>query len=159
MHKLDLDRLDLIVTASVTVKKQRQFVSLLPGFQLLVFFVFSSFSSFNLQVKMAAEEKWKTSAEQEGEKEPCVLLGQQLGEPGRFAYAALCGISLAQLFPEKEQRYDTGWQRVSKGGGFWVAAQAEPVSDCMGSSEGQGEEGPFEIKCFLKCTDFFILWI
>ncbi|OPJ86231.1 transmembrane and coiled-coil domain-containing protein 4 [Patagioenas fasciata monilis] len=55
------------------------------------------------QVKMAVEEKWKTSAEQEGEKEPCVLLGQQLGEPGKFAYAALCGISLAQLFPEKEQ--------------------------------------------------------
>uniref|UniRef100_A0A663DQ82 Transmembrane and coiled-coil domains 4 n=1 Tax=Aquila chrysaetos chrysaetos TaxID=223781 RepID=A0A663DQ82_AQUCH len=59
---------------------------------------------------MAAEEKWKgwaskehSSAEQAGEKEPCVLLGQQLGEPGRFAYAALCGISLAWLFPEKEQ--------------------------------------------------------
>ncbi|KAK4809838.1 hypothetical protein QYF61_021298, partial [Mycteria americana] len=64
----------------------------------------------NLQVKMAAEEKWKgwaskqhSGAEQAGEKEPCVLLGQQLGEPGRFAYAALCGISLAWLFPEKEQ--------------------------------------------------------
>ncbi|KAM9256290.1 LOW QUALITY PROTEIN: transmembrane and coiled-coil domain-containing protein 4 [Cariama cristata] len=61
-------------------------------------------------VKMAAEEKWKgwaskqhSGAEQAGEKEPCVLLGQQLGEPGRFAYAALCGISLAWLFPEKEQ--------------------------------------------------------
>uniref|UniRef100_A0A8B9Z6X9 Transmembrane and coiled-coil domains 4 n=1 Tax=Buteo japonicus TaxID=224669 RepID=A0A8B9Z6X9_9AVES len=59
---------------------------------------------------MAAEEKWKgwaskdhSSAEQAGEKEPCVLLGQRLGEPGRFAYAALCGISLAWLFPEKEQ--------------------------------------------------------
>lgn len=64
---------------------------------------------------MAAEEKWKgwsskehSSAEQAGEKEPCVLLGQRLGEPGRFAYAALCGISLAWLFPEKEQRYYTG---------------------------------------------------
>uniref|UniRef100_A0A8B9TPH9 Transmembrane and coiled-coil domains 4 n=1 Tax=Anas platyrhynchos TaxID=8839 RepID=A0A8B9TPH9_ANAPL len=28
---------------------------------------------------------------------------RQLGEPGRFAYAALCGISLAGLFPEEEQ--------------------------------------------------------
>ncbi|NXK24228.1 TMCO4 protein, partial [Arenaria interpres] len=59
---------------------------------------------------MAAEEKWKgwaskqrSGAEEAGEKEPCVLLGQQLGEPGRFAYAALCGISLAWLFPENEQ--------------------------------------------------------
>ncbi|NXV74087.1 TMCO4 protein, partial [Atlantisia rogersi] len=59
---------------------------------------------------MAAEEKWKGGAskqhsgsEQATAKEPCVLLGQQLGEPGRFAYAALCGISLAYLFPEEEQ--------------------------------------------------------
>ncbi|NWI97031.1 TMCO4 protein, partial [Pitta sordida] len=59
---------------------------------------------------MAAGEKWQgwvskepEEAEQAGAKEPCVLLGQQLGEPGRFAYAALCGISLAQLFPEDEQ--------------------------------------------------------
>lgn len=64
---------------------------------------------------MAAEEKWKgwaskqrSEAEEAGEKESCVLLGQRLGEPGRFAYAALCGISLAWLFPEKEQRYCTG---------------------------------------------------
>uniref|UniRef100_A0A8D0ENG5 Transmembrane and coiled-coil domains 4 n=1 Tax=Strix occidentalis caurina TaxID=311401 RepID=A0A8D0ENG5_STROC len=42
-------------------------------------------------------------AERAGETEPCVLLGRRLGEPGRFAYAALCGISLAWLFPEKEQ--------------------------------------------------------
>jgi len=34
-----------------------------------------------------------------------VLLSQQLGEPERFTYAALCGVSLAWLFPEKEQRY------------------------------------------------------
>ncbi|NXK42037.1 TMCO4 protein, partial [Piprites chloris] len=60
---------------------------------------------------MAAKEKCKgwiskqlKEAEQAGEKEPCVLLGQQLGELGRFAYAALCGVSLALLFPENEQR-------------------------------------------------------
>ncbi|NXI37284.1 TMCO4 protein, partial [Galbula dea] len=59
---------------------------------------------------MAAEEKQKgwalkehSRAEQAREKEPCVLLGQQLGEAERFAYAALCGISLAWLFPEPEQ--------------------------------------------------------
>ncbi|EMP28308.1 Transmembrane and coiled-coil domain-containing protein 4 [Chelonia mydas] len=42
-------------------------------------------------------------AEETDAKEPCELVGKQLGEPGRFAYAALCGISLAYLFPEKEQ--------------------------------------------------------
>ncbi|XP_014112682.1 PREDICTED: transmembrane and coiled-coil domain-containing protein 4 isoform X2 [Pseudopodoces humilis] len=54
---------------------------------------------------MAAEERWKQQKEAEhgGEREPCVLLGRQLGEAGRFAYAALCGISLAWLFPENEQ--------------------------------------------------------
>ncbi|XP_053853445.1 transmembrane and coiled-coil domain-containing protein 4 isoform X3 [Vidua macroura] len=62
------------------------------------------------QVKMAAEEKWKgwaskqqKEAEHGGEREPGVLLGRQLAEPGRFAYAALCGTSLAWLFPENEQ--------------------------------------------------------
>ncbi|NXD86677.1 TMCO4 protein, partial [Halcyon senegalensis] len=59
---------------------------------------------------MAAEEKqkgWALSQQGKagpaGEKEEHVLLGQRLGEPGRFAYAALCGISLAWLFPETEQ--------------------------------------------------------
>ncbi|XP_026515833.1 transmembrane and coiled-coil domain-containing protein 4 [Terrapene carolina triunguis] len=59
---------------------------------------------------MAEEQKWSRwawrrlrMAEQTDAKEPCELVGKQLGEPGRFAYAALCGISLACLFPEKEQ--------------------------------------------------------
>ncbi|NWS14341.1 TMCO4 protein, partial [Pachyramphus minor] len=59
---------------------------------------------------MAAKEKWKgwiskqhKEAEQAGEKESCVPLGLQLGELGRFAYAALCAVSLALLFPENEQ--------------------------------------------------------
>ncbi|RLV93174.1 hypothetical protein DV515_00013520 [Chloebia gouldiae] len=61
-------------------------------------------------VKMAAEEKWRgwvskqqKEAEHGGEREPGVLPGRQLAEPGRFAYAALCGASLAWLFPENEQ--------------------------------------------------------
>ncbi|KAM4014938.1 transmembrane and coiled-coil domain-containing protein 4 isoform 1-T1 [Anomaloglossus baeobatrachus] len=33
-----------------------------------------------------------------------VPLGRSLSEPSRFAYAGLCGLSLAQLFPEKGQR-------------------------------------------------------
>ncbi|KAG9332736.1 hypothetical protein JZ751_014835, partial [Albula glossodonta] len=31
-------------------------------------------------------------------------IGRQLGEPGRFAYAGLCGVSLGQLFPGPEHR-------------------------------------------------------
>jgi len=98
--------------ASMAVKKQRQFVSSISDFHLFCYFFPSAFSSLNLQVKMATEERWKSSAskqhsgaEQAGEKESCVLLSQQLGEPERFTYAALCGVSLAWLFPEKEQRY------------------------------------------------------
>ncbi|XP_043387803.1 transmembrane and coiled-coil domain-containing protein 4 isoform X5 [Chelonia mydas] len=63
-----------------------------------------------LKVRMAEEQKWSRwawrrlrMAEETDAKEPCELVGKQLGEPGRFAYAALCGISLAYLFPEKEQ--------------------------------------------------------
>lgn len=37
------------------------------------------------------------------EGEPRVPLGRELSEANRFAYAALCGISLSQLFPEPEQ--------------------------------------------------------
>ncbi|KAI5612272.1 transmembrane and coiled-coil domain-containing protein 4 isoform X1 [Silurus asotus] len=33
-----------------------------------------------------------------------VAIGRQLSEPGRFAYAALCGVSLGHLFPGSEQR-------------------------------------------------------
>ncbi|XP_047648170.1 transmembrane and coiled-coil domain-containing protein 4 isoform X1 [Phacochoerus africanus] len=38
------------------------------------------------------------------EGEPHLPTGQELTEANRFAYAALCGISLSQLFPESEQR-------------------------------------------------------
>uniref|UniRef100_A0A8D1ATH0 Transmembrane and coiled-coil domains 4 n=1 Tax=Sus scrofa TaxID=9823 RepID=A0A8D1ATH0_PIG len=38
------------------------------------------------------------------EGEPHLPTGQDLTEANRFAYAALCGISLSQLFPEPEQR-------------------------------------------------------
>ncbi|KAJ8780860.1 hypothetical protein J1605_000903 [Eschrichtius robustus] len=38
------------------------------------------------------------------EGEPHLPTGRELTETNRFAYAALCGISLSQLFPEPEQR-------------------------------------------------------
>lgn len=78
---------------------------------------------------MAAEEqkgrasKERSRAAEAAEKEPCVLLGQRLGEAGRFAYAALCGVSLAWLFPEEEQRCYTGGAKEAT----WV----ELVSDLV----------------------------
>uniref|UniRef100_A0A8D0R6D7 Transmembrane and coiled-coil domain-containing protein 4 n=1 Tax=Sus scrofa TaxID=9823 RepID=A0A8D0R6D7_PIG len=44
------------------------------------------------------------------EGEPHLPTGQELTEANRFAYAALCGISLSQLFPEPEQ---SSWQPSS----------------------------------------------
>ncbi|XP_045715503.1 transmembrane and coiled-coil domain-containing protein 4 isoform X1 [Phyllostomus hastatus] len=42
-------------------------------------------------------------AEPATEGEPRQPMGRELSEANRFAYAALCGISLSQLFPEPEQ--------------------------------------------------------
>lgn len=85
---------------------------------------------------MTEEQKWSRwawrrlrMAEQSEAKEPCEFMGKQLSEPGRFAYAALCGISLACLFPEKEQRQDGAQGR------FCAVAQTDsdnkPIM-CMG---------------------------
>ncbi|XP_036301732.1 transmembrane and coiled-coil domain-containing protein 4 isoform X4 [Pipistrellus kuhlii] len=43
-------------------------------------------------------------AEPAAEGDPRLPTGRELSEANRFAYAALCGISLSQLFPEPEQR-------------------------------------------------------
>ncbi|KAF7239394.1 Transmembrane and coiled-coil domain-containing protein 4 [Varanus komodoensis] len=39
----------------------------------------------------------------EEKEEPLECIGRQLGESGKFAYTALCGLSLASLFPEPEE--------------------------------------------------------
>ncbi|XP_059945055.1 transmembrane and coiled-coil domain-containing protein 4 isoform X4 [Mesoplodon densirostris] len=44
------------------------------------------------------------AAEPDVEGEPHLPTGWELTETNRFAYAALCGVSLSQLFPEPEQR-------------------------------------------------------
>ncbi|XP_077631695.1 transmembrane and coiled-coil domain-containing protein 4 isoform X2 [Crocuta crocuta] len=44
-----------------------------------------------------------SAAEPAMEGEPHLPVGRELAEANRFAYAALCGISLSQLFPEPEQ--------------------------------------------------------
>lgn len=148
MHQLDFDGPAYSTPASVAVKK---LLCLFASW--FYFFIFPPFSSLNLQVEMAAEEKWKSwtskqhsGAEQASEKDSCVLLSRQLGEPGRFAYAALCGISLAGLFPEEEQRYYTWahgdeqrrWLLVSS----WDQAGVG-IPLCLGSPKGTGFEDSF----------------
>ncbi|XP_034977015.1 transmembrane and coiled-coil domain-containing protein 4 isoform X2 [Zootoca vivipara] len=54
---------------------------------------------------------WGRLAQPQPEKEEASeCVGRQLGDPGKFAYAALCAVSLASLFPEEEERpYRTGF--------------------------------------------------
>ncbi|NXU56137.1 TMCO4 protein, partial [Turnix velox] len=95
---------------------------------------------------MAVEEKWRgwaskeqRGAEEAGEKEPCVLLGQQLGEAGRFAYAALCGISLAWLFPEEgESAFRT---EFIKGFVKWLGLPDAVLPAMTAFASGLGGEG------------------
>lgn len=127
--RLDLVRLDLIPAASVAVKT-KAICLLTSWFPTVCCWVFSAaFSSSNVQVKMAAEEKGRgraperpAEAEPGGQGEPGALRGRQLPEAGRFACAALCGISLAWLFPENEQRYK--WSQAWAGQGefgWWLS--------------------------------------
>ncbi|EHB14721.1 Transmembrane and coiled-coil domain-containing protein 4 [Heterocephalus glaber] len=48
-------------------------------------------------------ERQPQGLEPAAEGEPHVSLGREMTEANRFAYAALCGISLSQLFPEPDQ--------------------------------------------------------
>ncbi|XP_030875044.1 transmembrane and coiled-coil domain-containing protein 4-like [Leptonychotes weddellii] len=50
-----------------------------------------------------ASQRLPLVAEPAVEGGPHLPTGRELAEASRFAYAALCGISLSQLFPEPEQ--------------------------------------------------------
>lgn len=50
-----------------------------------------------------SSQRLPQAAEPGVEGEPHLPTGRELAEANRFAYAALCGISLSQLFPEPEQ--------------------------------------------------------
>ncbi|KYO24549.1 transmembrane and coiled-coil domain-containing protein 4 [Alligator mississippiensis] len=97
-------------------------------------------------VSMAAEQKrsrwaWKenAAAEQGADKEPCDLVGKQLGEPGRFAYAALCGVSLAYLFPEKEQ--SSFRKKLVEGLVKWLELSETVLPAMAAFASGLGGEG------------------
>ncbi|VTJ50732.1 Hypothetical predicted protein [Marmota monax] len=72
-------------------------------------------------------------------EEPHPPLGRELTEANRFAYAALCGISLSQLFPEPEQssfctEFVTGLVR-------WLALSEAVLPTMTAFTSGLGGEG------------------
>ncbi|XP_015341089.1 transmembrane and coiled-coil domain-containing protein 4 isoform X2 [Marmota marmota marmota] len=72
-------------------------------------------------------------------EEPHPPLGRELTEANRFAYAALCGISLSQLFPEPEQssfctEFVTGLVR-------WLALSEAVLPTMTAFTSGLGSEG------------------
>ncbi|KAM5160568.1 transmembrane and coiled-coil domain-containing protein 4 isoform 1-T2 [Callospermophilus lateralis] len=72
-------------------------------------------------------------------EEPHLPLGRELTEANRFAYAALCGISLSQLFPEPEQssfctEFVTGLVR-------WLALSEAVLPTMTAFTSGLGSEG------------------
>ncbi|KAJ8395134.1 hypothetical protein AAFF_G00035900 [Aldrovandia affinis] len=67
------------------------------------------------------------------------VIGRRLGEPGRFAYAGLCGVSLGQLFPGPEQRCFR--EQYLEGLVHWLGLD-ESVMPVMGAFlAGLGREG------------------
>ncbi|KAJ6656855.1 hypothetical protein lerEdw1_003186 [Lerista edwardsae] len=95
-------------------------------------------------VKMAArpQEPWRpwrgeTSAPEREEPGGCV--GRQLGEPGKFAYAALCAVSLASLFPEQEESsFRTGFVESLV---QWLELPEAVLPAMMAFARGLGGEG------------------
>ncbi|XP_005317591.2 transmembrane and coiled-coil domain-containing protein 4 [Ictidomys tridecemlineatus] len=72
-------------------------------------------------------------------EEPHPPLGRELTEANRFAYAALCAISLSQLFPEPEQssfctEFVTGLVR-------WLALSEAVLPTMTAFTSGLGSEG------------------
>ncbi|OWK54604.1 Transmembrane and coiled-coil domain-containing protein 4 [Lonchura striata] len=125
---------------------QRLLLLLLLGVILTMLILPFMYSGRVKWVKMAAEEKEKgwaseqqEAAEHGGESEPGVLLGRRLPEAGRFAYAALCGISLAWLFPENEQSsFRTDF---IKGFVKWLDLPDAVLPAMTAFSDGLGGEG------------------
>ncbi|XP_060794331.1 transmembrane and coiled-coil domain-containing protein 4 isoform X2 [Neoarius graeffei] len=68
-----------------------------------------------------------------------VAIGRQLSEPGRFAYAALCGVSLGHLFPGSEQR--SFRERYLEGLVQWLGLDESVMPVMQAFLTGLGGEG------------------
>uniref|UniRef100_A0A8C5Q648 Transmembrane and coiled-coil domains 4 n=1 Tax=Leptobrachium leishanense TaxID=445787 RepID=A0A8C5Q648_9ANUR len=72
-------------------------------------------------------------------KAACAVSGRSLSEPARFAYAGVCALSLAQLFPEKEQR--TFCTQYVEGLVQWLDLSTSVLPAMVAFSSGLGGEG------------------
>ncbi|XP_034501350.1 transmembrane and coiled-coil domain-containing protein 4 isoform X6 [Ailuropoda melanoleuca] len=61
------------------------------------------YTGLEMATRDRSSQRLPMVAEPAVEGEPHLPTGRELAEANRFAYAALCGVSLSQLFPEPEQ--------------------------------------------------------
>ncbi|XP_026576991.1 transmembrane and coiled-coil domain-containing protein 4 [Pseudonaja textilis] len=77
--------------------------------------------------------------EEEDDTGPRTGPGAQLGEPGKYAYAALCAVSLASLFPDQEESaYRTG---VVEELVRWLELSDTVMPSMLAFAGGLGAEG------------------
>ncbi|XP_038603232.1 transmembrane and coiled-coil domain-containing protein 4 [Tachyglossus aculeatus] len=105
-----------------------------------------SFLVVNAGAGMADQEKgswraWKQPkrADLAEREEPGLLVSQQLTEANKFAYAALCGVTLAWLFPEPEQ--SSFREEFVRGLVKWLQLSDAVLPAMMAFANGLGGEG------------------
>ncbi|XP_026546513.1 transmembrane and coiled-coil domain-containing protein 4-like, partial [Notechis scutatus] len=84
---------------------------------------------------------WRSRPKEEEEEDtgPRTGPGAQLGEPGKYAYAALCAVSLASLFPDQEESaYRTG---VVENLVRWLELSDTVMPSMLAFAGGLGAEG------------------
>ncbi|XP_026546456.1 transmembrane and coiled-coil domain-containing protein 4-like [Notechis scutatus] len=83
---------------------------------------------------------WRSRPKEEEEDTgPRTGPGAQLGEPGKYAYAALCAVSLASLFPDQEESaYRTG---VVENLVRWLELSDTVMPSMLAFAGGLGAEG------------------
>ncbi|XP_060614808.2 transmembrane and coiled-coil domain-containing protein 4 [Anolis sagrei] len=82
---------------------------------------------------------WRSRTEQPEKEEVSELVGRRLGDQGKFAYAALCAVSSAALFPEEEESsYRTG---VIESLVQWLDLSEAVLPAMLAFAGGLGAEG------------------
>ncbi|XP_034275793.1 transmembrane and coiled-coil domain-containing protein 4 isoform X1 [Pantherophis guttatus] len=82
---------------------------------------------------------WRSRPKEEEDTGPRTGPGAQLGDPGKYAYAALCAVSLASLFPDQEESaYRTG---VVENLVRWLELSDTVMPSMLAFAGGLGAEG------------------
>ncbi|XP_013916127.1 PREDICTED: transmembrane and coiled-coil domain-containing protein 4-like [Thamnophis sirtalis] len=82
---------------------------------------------------------WRSRPKEEEDTALRTGPGTQLGEPGKYAYAALCAVSLASLFPDQEESaYRTG---VVENLVRWLELSDTVMPSMLAFAGGLGAEG------------------